>query len=164
MNPNQTPYKVTLQSCALYFPGTWFFFLTYVCLLSLRGTKIQLSTILKTFYYWIIVDIQFYISFQCTTSQISSSTHCAVLSPVNMVSLHHHTTLVQSCWLDSLFCTFILVTYIFYNQKFIPLNLLYLFCPSFNPCLIWQAKVCFLYLWVYGMCLSLSDSTHHNAL
>ena len=51
-------------------------------------------------------------------------------SPWYLVTICHHTKILHNYLLCSPHCTFIHMTHLFYNWKFLPLNLHHLFLPS----------------------------------
>ena len=68
---------------------------------------------------------------------------------VRPVILCHLTKLVQCHWLLSPSCTsYIPITYLFCNCKFVPLDPLHLFHP-FQSRLLWQPPTSLLNLWVF---------------
>ena len=81
--------------------------------------------------FWIIA-LQNYVSFYYTTQWFNTSLYIKLITIVCVITISHHTEILQNYWLHSLPCTF--HTHLFYNLKFLPLRLLHLFCSHFCLC------------------------------
>ena len=102
---------------------------------------------LKLFYFLIIVDIQYYISFRCTTEWLDIYITYKVISLLRLVPIWHHTQLLQYCWLYFLCCTLHPHDCFYFWPFYI------VFLSPFSPILptspsIWQTSIYSLYVWV----------------
>lgn len=101
-----------------------------------------------TIFYWVVIDLQPYISFKCETEWFDTFIHYDVIIKVGPLIICHHTKLLEYYWLYSSSWTLLSMTY------FVTESLYHLF-PSTNfiftlkPSPFWWTPVCFLYLWVW---------------
>ena len=126
--------------------------------------------------FWSIIDLQHCISSWCTTSWFTISIQYNMMTMTSLVTIGPHTKVLHYFRLYSACCPCRLVTPLFCNWRFVPLNLLYRFSSSPNPlpsgnhlfilCICDSASVslclfiCFVFIfhmWVksYDICLSL---------
>ena len=100
-----------------------------------------------TFVYidWSITDLKQYISFRCTIQRFRIFIHYDISALLSLITMCHHTKLLQYYWLYSLVMHYAPVTYLGYDWDSGPLNPLHQFHLPSHPSP--PATTC-LYLWV----------------
>ena len=112
----------------------------------------------KVFSFIYVIDVQYYVNFRCQIAVYIYIHYKMITSLVSIYSIWNCYSIIDHipCYINN--C--ILMAYLFYNWRSVPLNLLHLFLPNpYHPPL-WEAPICSLYLWVclfvlfFRFCLS----------
>ena len=127
-----------------------FFFFLQECKIYL-----VLGWVGKFFFDWSMINLQHYISFRYTTYWFNIFVHYKMNPTISLLTICHHTKLLQYYWLYSL-CYTLHLWDLFYNWEFVLLNPLHLFCPHPHPHTLWWLPVTFLYLQVFLVCYACS--------
>lgn len=93
-----------------------------------EGNVLLSSRIHWYLFNWITIDKQYCISFRYSDSLFSY----IIITTVGLVTICHHTELLQYYWLYSLCCTLHLSD-LFHSWKFVPFNPLHKFCLPEPP-------------------------------
>ena len=103
--------------------------------------------------FWSIIDLQRYESSWCRTQWFSISMHYKMLTTISLVTIRHHTKILQNYWLYSPCCTFhICDIYLVAGSLYLLISLTY-YSPLQNSLPSGNHLFCSLYLWLCFWCL-----------
>ena len=75
------------------------------CYSNKKDINIFMLVFFLFYFYWSIVNIQYYISFRCITSWFKIFIYYKLITIISLVIIHLHAMLLQYYWLYSLCCT-----------------------------------------------------------
>ena len=78
-------------------------YLQKIPLRTFTFTPSLLTHTISLFFSWSVIDIQYYISFRCTTQWFNIDIHYGMITIISLVTIHHHTKLIQYYCLYSLY-------------------------------------------------------------